>query len=170
MITAKRPRTDGDSNMTSSEVELTVAFNKILSALPDSSSSSPTLVARTVLQHQLYTIIKNRTIVDETVMQLRRSGEIRCINFPGSLPKCNPVLLMLTPDYEDLIRSGHGDRKSISSTALEKFIMWARHWGDMSVFKEELLEGKTVVTATDKGTTSCPALSEQELREVLDSG
>jgi len=55
-----------------------------------------------VLRHQVYTMVRNRTIVDRELDKLRRNGKIRVFELPSIGRDCQGI--MLTADYASTVR------------------------------------------------------------------
>lgn len=89
-----------------------------------------------MVRHQLYSIVKNRTVVDKEVGDLRSTGEIRLFKLGSEASEFGVVF---TEDYKEHVRTFTADL-SISKVVVEKFLSTVvSHCQDISLNKHKMM-------------------------------
>ncbi|XP_064600339.1 inactive serine/threonine-protein kinase 19-like [Liolophura sinensis] len=92
-----------------------------------------------ILKHQVYSIVKNRTVADKQLNDLRTAGEIKLFKLPMGTGE-EEYCVLFTEDYKShILRTSRS--MAVSKTVIDKFIkkVVSQH-SDVSISKETLLD------------------------------
>ncbi|GAB1597258.1 serine/threonine-protein kinase 19-like [Argonauta hians] len=116
-----------------SDTKASLLYLKSLFPLEKFESRLPPVV----LKHQVYSIVKNRTLVDKQLADLKTTGEIKLFKFGTN---ANDFSILFTEDYTSHI-SRLTEDNGISKVIIDKFLNTVvRNWTDVSVNKEVMIE------------------------------
>lgn len=89
-----------------------------------------------ILKHQVYSIMKNRTLVDKQLADMKSAGEIKVFKL-GT--ESNDYSILFTEDYQSHIARTTADN-CVSKAAIEKFLNTVvKNWNDVSVNKDVMI-------------------------------
>lgn len=89
-----------------------------------------------ILQHQLYAIVTNRTVVDQQLMELRNSGKIKLFKLGTD---ASEFCVLFTEDYKSHVRK-FIQNMSLNQAVIERFLtMVVDQCQDISLSKHKLM-------------------------------